>query len=101
MSTGSDVPHGSTPQKLGIWGWIAIVVILGFLVAAIAYAIWGWNAIGSVDIPPMGWFLLFIGIVATLVVGGGLMALIFYSSRKQYDVEAHGIQEQWTPRDPE
>jgi hypothetical protein len=48
-----------------------------------------------------GLVVLFIGVIATLAVGGGLMALIFYSSRKQYDAEAHGIQEQYTPREPE
>jgi flagellar basal body-associated protein FliL len=101
MATPSDSSNGSTARRLGAWGWIAIVVIFGFLAAAIAYAVWGWNSMGSVDIPPMGWFLLIIGIIATLGVGGGLMALIFYSSRKQYDTEAHGIQEQLTPREPE
>lgn len=89
------------PQRLGVWGWIAIVAIFGFLAAAIAYAIHGWNSIGNVAIPTMGWVVLFIGVIATLAVGGGLMALIFYSSRKQYDAEAHGIQEQYTPREPE
>lgn len=101
MATPLDSSNRSTAQRLGIWGWIAIVVIFGFLVAAIAYAIWGWNSMGSVDIPPMGWILLAIGVVATLAVGGGLMALIFYSSRKQYDTEAHGIQEQVMQRDGE
>jgi hypothetical protein len=101
MATPSDSSGASTAQRLGIWGWIAIVVIFGFLAAAIAYAIWGWNSMGSVDIPPMGWVLLAIGVVATLVVGGGLMALIFYSSRKKYDDEAYGVQELETPREPE
>jgi len=80
---------------LGAWGWIAIVAIFGFLAVAIAFAVYGWNSIESVSIPPMGWVVLGIGILVTLLVGGGLMALLFYSSRKHYDREAHGVQ-QWT-----
>jgi len=33
----------------------------------------------------MGWFFIVIGILFTLGLGGGLMALVFYSSRKDFD----------------
>jgi hypothetical protein len=32
-----------------------------------------------------GWFALVAGSVITVAVGGGLMALVFYSSRNDYD----------------
>lgn len=88
-----DFRSSTSAARLGVWGWIAIIVIFAFLAAAIAYAVYGWNSIDSVSIPTMGWVVLGIGIVATLGVGGGLMALLFYSSRKQYDRDAHGVQE--------
>jgi hypothetical protein len=72
--------------KLGAGGWIAILALLGFLVVAIFYAIHGWNSVAAVGIPPMGWIFLIAGIVITLLVGGGLMALLFYSSRKGRDI---------------
>jgi hypothetical protein len=72
--------------KLSRGGWIAILVLLAFLAAAIAYAVHGWNRIGDVGIPPMGWAFLIAGILVTVVVGGGLMALLFYSSRKGRDI---------------
>ena len=75
-----------TPKKIGGAGWTAILVLLAFLVVAIAYAVHGWSRVGAVGIPPMGWAFLIAGIVLTLVVGGGLMALIFYSSRKGHDI---------------
>ena len=74
------------PQKIGGAGWTAILVLSAFLVVAIAYAVHGWSRVGAVGIPPMGWAFLIAGIVLTLVVGGGLMALIFYSSRKGHDI---------------
>jgi flagellar basal body-associated protein FliL len=74
-----------TQHRLSPGGWAVIVILVGFLVVAIAYAIYGWNRLGVVGIPPMGWLFLIAGIVLTLGVGGGLMALMFYSSRKGRD----------------
>jgi hypothetical protein len=70
---------------LGRAGWIALVVLAGFLVGAILYAVHTWNELSGVAIPPMGWVFMVLGTVFTLVVGGGLMALVFYSSRKGKD----------------
>ncbi|WP_410052487.1 hypothetical protein [Bradyrhizobium sp.] len=35
--------------------------------------------------PTEGWMALVLGVVFSLIVGVGLMALLFYSSRKGYD----------------
>jgi hypothetical protein len=75
----------STERKLGIWGWFAIVVLAGFLIAATAYAIHAWNTLSGVGISTTGWVFLVCGVVFTVLVGGGLMALLFYSSRHHYD----------------
>src|SRR6476659_5590876 len=75
-----------TSPKIGAAGWTAIVVLLAFLAVAVAYAIHGWSRVGAVGIPPIGWAFLIAGIVLTLLVGGGLMALIFYSRRKGRDI---------------
>jgi hypothetical protein len=75
-----------TSAKLGVGGWVAILTLLGFLVAALLYAIYGWNRLGPVGIPPLGWAFLIAGIVITVLVGGGLMGLLFYSSRKGRDI---------------
>jgi hypothetical protein len=72
-------------RKLGIWGWFAIVVLISFMIGAIAYAIHAWNALAGVGISPLGWTFLVCGVVFTTLVGGGLMALLFYSSRHHYD----------------
>ena len=66
-------------------GWTALIVLLGFLVASIWYAVYAWGAIGLAHMSPFGWFALVAGSVLTITVGGGLMALLFYSSRNGYD----------------
>jgi hypothetical protein len=75
-----------TLGKIGAAGWTAILVLLGFLLVAIGYAVHGWSRVGAVGIPAIGWAFLIAGIVLTLLVGGGLMALVFYSSRKGHDI---------------
>jgi hypothetical protein len=74
-----------TPRRLGPLGWTVVIVLFGFLAVAIAYAIYGWNKLGAVGIPVTGWIFLLGGVVLTVGLGGGLMALLFYSSRKGRD----------------
>jgi hypothetical protein len=80
----NEVPE-SANNRLGVAGWIAIIVLLGFLVAAIVYAVHAWDAMSGVGISPMGWVFMGLGVFFTIAVGGGLMALVFYSSRHDYD----------------
>jgi hypothetical protein len=75
----------TTNRKLGPGGWLAIIVLLGFLIAAIVYAVQAWNAMGDVQVSTAGWVFMALGVVVTILVGGGLMALVFYSSRHNYD----------------
>ncbi len=82
----SENPQDKPVSKsLGPGGWFAIVVLVGFLAAAIAYAVHAWNAMAGVGISTAGWVAMILGVVVTTAVGGGLMALVFYSSRNNYD----------------
>ena len=66
-------------------GPIAIIVaLLLILAAALAYAYSGLTAPGE-PMPIEGWIALSLGAVFSLIVGIGLMALLFYSSRRGYD----------------
>jgi len=71
--------------RLGGWGWFTVLVLLALLASAVWYCIYAWREVPNVGIPPAGWLFLTLGIVLTIVVGGGLMALLFYSSRKGKD----------------
>ncbi|MDE1940170.1 MAG: hypothetical protein KGI68_14210 [Alphaproteobacteria bacterium] len=84
MSEPDDKPPvKSTP--LGVAGWIALVVLVGFLGVSILYAIHAWTALSNVPMSGMGWFFLALGVIVTFAVGAGLMFLVFYSSRHDYD----------------
>lgn len=40
---------------------------------------------GLGDMPLAGWIALVVGVTFSLIIGIGLMALLFYSSRQGYD----------------
>jgi hypothetical protein len=78
-------PGSKSSHSLGPAGWIAILVLLGLLVWVVWYAIGAWDTMSGIDISATGWIFIVIGVLFTLGLGGGLMALVFYSSRKDYD----------------
>jgi hypothetical protein len=62
--------------------------LAGFVVAlllAIAAGVYAWRMIGDAEISLIGWLSIGFGVIATLGLGGGLMALVFYSARHGYD----------------
>ncbi|HML11350.1 MAG TPA: hypothetical protein VK432_10860 [Stellaceae bacterium] len=64
--------------------FVAIGAIIAVAVVA-AVSVWNWNAIGGGEIDLNGWIALVLGVLATLAVGVGLMALVFVSNRGGYD----------------
>jgi hypothetical protein len=64
---------------------IAIVILVGLLAWAGWYAVGAWNAMSGVHMSALGWFFMALGAVVTFLVGAGLMALVFYSSRHDMD----------------
>jgi len=65
--------------------WIAVAgaVLAVAIVAAVSAA--NWDIIGNSGIDLNGWIALVLGVLATLAVGIGLMALVFISNRRGYD----------------
>lgn len=61
---------------------LLIVVLGGILAASLMFLFKGWD---SSSMSVHGWIALAAGTVLSLLVGGGLMALVFYSARKGYD----------------
>jgi hypothetical protein len=55
------------------------------LAAALWFAGSSWTRLGGNAIPLYGWIAIAGGVGLSLLVGGGLMALVFYSNRHGYD----------------
>jgi hypothetical protein len=72
--------------KLGSLGMVALILpLFAILVAAAWFASRAWTAVSGPPMPAAGYAAMTLGIVFSLVVGCGLMALLFYSSRYGYD----------------
>jgi asparagine N-glycosylation enzyme membrane subunit Stt3 len=86
------------PHQNGLGIWTVIVVLSAFLIAAgvVSYLIW---TTSGTSMPTAGYLAMTLGVIFSLVVGVGLMVLIFYSSRKGYDEPVVFIQEPADDRD--
>jgi hypothetical protein len=82
MNSASD-KDGKSP--LSAAGWIALAILVGLLLVSLWYAVQVWTAMSGVHMSGWGWFFLIAGIVVTIGLGAGLMALVFYSSRHGMD----------------
>jgi hypothetical protein len=65
------------------------ILPLAVIIVGVAGAVWlgveMWQSGGSADISWQGWLAMGLGTLATVLLGGGLMTLVFYSSRQGYD----------------
>jgi cation transporter-like permease len=78
------------------WSTLGVVVMLFVLFAILGAAGWfasrAWTEVSGPPMPATGYAAMILGTVFSLVVGCGLMALLFYSSR-------HGYDDQFKPKD--
>jgi hypothetical protein len=89
-----DVQRKATPFgtfKLAVAGltfanWSLLLVLGSLLVFAIVVAYFGWTSAAGTDVPASGYLAMGLGISFSLLIGVGLMGLLFYSSRHGYDV---------------
>ena len=72
-------------QRLSVGAWIAIVVLLGLLMAAIVGVYFSGTEDLAAGMSGTGVLAMTLGVLFTIAIGVGLMALIFYSSRRGYD----------------
>jgi dipeptide/tripeptide permease len=70
--------------------WVAaviaavVILIIGVAIASI------WTGLGDSDISAAGWLAMGLGVIVTLALGIGLMALVFISNRRGYDEIGRG-----------
>ncbi len=68
-----------------------VVPLALFLIAALYASYRMWTSVGGgAGMDGNGMTALALGGIGSLVLGGGLMALVFYSSRRGYDDAADG-----------
>jgi hypothetical protein len=84
-------PTTKTGARLGSAALAA--ALLGILALSARYASRAWTSVDGPPLPTQGYVAMIIGVVFSVALGGGLMALVFYSSRYGYDEEANRDQQ--------
>ncbi len=72
-------------RRLSVGAWIAIVILIGLLAAVIAGVYFSGTEDLAGGVSGAGVVAMTLGVLFTIAIGVGLMALIFYSSRRGYD----------------
>lgn len=62
---------------------VAVLCLLLLFSAAVAWYVW--SALDDVAMSAHGYIALAAGVILSILVGGGLMALVFFSARRGYD----------------
>ena len=73
----------------GMRKFLVIIPLLALLAASVWFALYAWTALEGPPMPVEGHGAMWLGIVFSLVIGCGLMALVFYSSRRGFDDAAN------------
>ena len=68
--------------------WAVLFGLASLAVISIA-SLFVWHKMGHVALGLHGWLALIAGAVGSVLLGGGLMALSFYSARSGHDDAAH------------
>ena len=69
----------------GLRNLLGIAIAAAVVVVVIAVCVGLWGIVGTSEISVAGWVAMIFGIIATLALGIGLMALVFISNRRGYD----------------
>jgi hypothetical protein len=64
---------------------IAVAIAAAILAVVIVVMASVWSGLGDTGMSAAGWVALVLGVLATLALGIGLMALVFISSRRGFD----------------
>ncbi|MCG2626279.1 hypothetical protein L6654_06530 [Bradyrhizobium sp. WYCCWR 13023] len=81
---------------LNLRSLVLIATLAGLLLFSCVVAYLGWTSTDAL-VPASGYVAMAIGVGFSLVLGVGLMALVFYSSRHGYDEPAHRLNEDDLP----
>ncbi len=83
----NPVPEARSATRLQVAlaaaGLVAVAALL-------ALGVYTWQSLGEVEMDATGYIALVLGVLGTVALGGGLMALLFYSHRHGYDDAAGG-----------
>jgi hypothetical protein len=90
FSGGASFPYapltiGGRARYIKLMRALIIIALFALLILALWFAGSVWIRLAGDEIPLYGYVAIAGGVLFSLLVGGGLMALVFYSNRHGYD----------------
>ena len=85
MAENSSSHYMRVMRKLAV-----LLPLLAFLAASLWFAYYVWASDAGPPLPASAYVAMALGVLFSLVVGIGLMALVFYSHRHGYDERGQG-----------
>lgn len=82
-------------RRLSLGELFLLLCLVGMLIASIVWSASVWDMTGSMDVHT--WIALGLGTFFSLVIGCGLMALMFYSNRSGHDDAADPLRKRLPP----
>jgi hypothetical protein len=79
---------GPGPRRPWLGSAVLVAALLAMLAASAAIAWYVWDEMRDTEIGTHGLIAMGLGAGATLLLGAGLMALVFVSNRRGFDDEA-------------
>jgi len=76
---------GAGPFYIGVMRALIVIALFAVLAASVWFAGAAWERFGGDAIPLYGYVAIAGGVLFSLLIGGGLMALVFYSNLHGYD----------------
>ena len=84
----SPLPEPPKRGSLSGGQFVLLAVLTAILLMTMVWAAYVWTSSDDVPMSQHGWIALGLGTLFSLVIGCGLMALMFFSSRSGYDEAA-------------
>ena len=75
----------NVPRKISLYQVAGVMALFTMLLFAIVWSMMAWTSASEATMSVHGWIALGLGTTFSLVIGCGLMTLMFYSSRSGYD----------------
>jgi hypothetical protein len=85
-----NLPPEEPTERSSLSGgqFVLLGVLMAVLIVTVVWAATVWTSSNNVAMSKHGWIALGLGTLFSFVIGSGLMALMFYSSRSGHDEAA-------------
>ena len=86
-------------RRIGFGQTILLIALILLLILTAVWAVLVWNDTSGVEMGKHGWIALGLGTFFSLLIGCGLMALMFFSNRSGHDDAADPFRSRKPPAD--